>query len=209
MNAPKTFSQRSLRRVVATSVVALACGISVAAWAQPYGGPGRGWHAAGMGAGGGYGPGMGHGMGPGMGPGAGFGAGMGPGMGLMGGPGMTRALDGVGATAEQKAQIQQILQAARTDMRAQRDSGAALHEQMRSLFAQPNVDARAVEALRQQMLARHDAASKRMTQAMLDASKVLTPEQRKALAERMTQRRELMQRHRAEREAIEGAPRKP
>lgn len=194
MNAPKTFSQRSLRRVLATSVVALACGISVAAWAQPYGGPGRGWHAAGMGAGGGYGPGMGHGMGPGMGhgPGAGFGAGMGPGMGLMGGPGMARALDGVGATAEQKAQIQQILQAARTDMRAQRDSGAALHEQMRSLFAQPNVDARAVETLRQQMLARHDAASKRMTQAMLDASKVLTPEQRAKLGERMKQRAEVM-----------------
>ncbi len=213
MNAPKTFSQRSLRRVVATSVVALACGISVAAWAQPYGGPGRGWHAAGIGPGGGYGPGMGHGMGPGMGHGPGFGAGMGAGMGMgmgmMGGPGMARALDGVGATAEQKAQIQQILQAARGDLRAQREAGAKLHEQMRSLFAQPNVDARAVETLRQQMLAQHDAASKRMTQAMLDAGKVLTPEQRRTLAERMTQRRELMQRHRAEREAIEGAPRKP
>lgn len=205
MNTPKTFSQRSLRRVVATTAVALACGISFAAFAQPYGGPGRGWHAAGMGPGMGFGPGMG------MGHGAGFGGGMGAGggMGMMGGPGAGRMLDSVGASAEQKAQIQQILQAARGDLRAQREAGAKLHEQMRSALAQPNVDARAVEALRQQMLAHHDAASKRMTQAMLDASKVLTPEQRKALSDRMSQRRELMQRHRAEREAIEGAPRRP
>ena len=35
------------------------------------------------------------------------------------------------------------------------------------------------------MLAQHDQASKRTLQAMLDVSRVLTPEQRKALAERM------------------------
>jgi periplasmic protein CpxP/Spy len=40
-------------------------------------------------------------------------------------------------------------------------------------------------------------------QAMLDAAAVLTPEQRKQLAERMAQRRTLMQRHRAERDALE------
>lgn len=130
--------------------------------------------------------------------------------GMMGGPGMVgmhqprhmdRLLDGVNATAEQRAQIKQITDAARADLNAQRDTGRKLHEQGQALFLQPNVDARAVEALRQQMLAQHDQASKRMTQAMLDVSKVLTPEQRKAMGERMAQRRSMMQRHRAERDA--------
>ena len=48
------------------------------------------------------------------------------------------------------------------------------------------------ESLRQQMLALHDQASKRRMQAMVDASQVLTPEQRVKLAERMKQRGEMM-----------------
>ena len=72
-----------------------------------------------------------------------------------------------------------------------------------ALFAQPTVDAAAVEALRQQQLAMHDAASKRMTTAMLEISRVLTPEQRKQMADYMTQRSEMMQRHQRERQAVE------
>ena len=56
----------------------------------------------------------------------------------------------------------------------------------------PNVDAGAAEALRQQMLAQHDQASKRVLQAMLDVSKVLTPEQRAQLGERMKRRAAMM-----------------
>ena len=40
---------------------------------------------------------------------------------------------------------------------------------------------------------------------MLDASAVLTPEQRKQLAERMQQRREMMERHMRERRALDGS----
>jgi Spy/CpxP family protein refolding chaperone len=132
----------------------------------------------------------------------------GGGMGMMG-PRMERALDGVGASAEQKAQLRQIMDAARADLRTLRDGNRKLHEQMHALFTQPTVDARAVEALRQQLMAAHDQASKRMSQAMLDASRVLTPEQRKQLADRMEQQRSMMQRHRAEREALQGGPRRP
>jgi Spy/CpxP family protein refolding chaperone len=188
----KTPSTRTppLRLLIATAVVALAGSLAQTASAMPFGGPG------------GHG---GYGGGPGMGM-----MGGGPGMGMMGGgPGMGRWLDGVNATAEQKAQLQQIWQGARTDLQAQREAGRALRQQMHNLYAQPTVDARAVEALRQQMLAQHDQASKRMTQAMLDASRVLTPEQRKQLADQMTQRRALMERHRAERDALGGGPRRP
>ena len=49
----------------------------------------------------------------------------------------------------------------------------------------------------------HDAASKRMAAAVLELSRVLTPEQRKQMADDKTQRRETMQRHCRERQAIE------
>jgi periplasmic protein CpxP/Spy len=128
----------------------------------------------------------------------------GPGMGMMAGRHhVERMLDAVNASADQRAQIKQIMKAAGDDLRAQRESGRKLHQDMQALFTQPTVDARAAEALRQQLLAQHDQASKRMLQAMLDASRVLTPEQRQTLAEKMAQRRSMMERHRAEREATE------
>ena len=121
----------------------------------------------------------------------------------MGGPRqMERMLDEVNATPEQRAQIKQITDAVRADMAAQRDAGRKLHEQNRALFAQPNVDARAVETLRQQMLAQHDQASKRMMQMKLDISRVLSPEQRALISERMKKHEEMMQRHRQERDGL-------
>jgi periplasmic protein CpxP/Spy len=114
-----------------------------------------------------------------------------------------RMLDSVNATPEQRSRIRDIMKAAHDDMARQREAGQALRDQAMGVFTQPTIDARAAETLRQQMLAHHDQASKRTMQAMLDAAAVLTPEQRKQLAERMAQRRTLMQRHRAERDALE------
>jgi len=71
------------------------------------------------------------------------------------------------------------------------------------LFAQPTIDANAVEALRQKMLAEHDRTSKRITQAMLDSSQVLTPQQRAQLAEKMKARRDMMQRQMRERRELD------
>lgn len=128
----------------------------------------------------------------------------GPGMGLpLGHPRMAeKMLDSVQATPEQRSQIRSLMEAARSDLQAQREAGRTLREQMAALFAQPTVDARAAETLRQQMLAQHDATSKRMTQLMLDVSRVLTPEQRQQLAKRMAERREMMQRHMGERRQL-------
>lgn len=123
----------------------------------------------------------------------------GPGM-MMFGPRMDRALTDVGASDQQRAEVKQIMQAAMSDLRAQREAGRDLRAQMMQAFTQPTVDANAVEALRQKMLAQHDQASRRMMQAMLDVSRVLTPEQRTQLAQRMQQRREMMQRHMQERQ---------
>jgi Spy/CpxP family protein refolding chaperone len=130
---------------------------------------------------------------------------MGP-RGLMGPGGarhVERMLDAVKATPEQRTQVQQILQAARTDLQAQHEAGRKLRDQGQALFAQPAVDARAAEALRQQMLAQHDQATQRMMQAMLDVSRVLSPEQRKTLADSMARRRTLMERHQQERQPLD------
>lgn len=108
---------------------------------------------------------------------------------------MERLLDEVKATPEQRAQIKQITEAARADMSALHDAGRKLHDQERALFAQPTVDARTAETLRQQKLAHHDLASKRMLQMKLDLSRVLSPEQRAQMNERMQKHLGMMQRH--------------
>jgi Spy/CpxP family protein refolding chaperone len=184
-----TFSPSRATRLVATGLFAAVLGtVTLSTFAQP----------------GGHGPGGMHG-----GPGMGMMHGGGPGMGMMGGRGMERMLDSVNASAEQRTQIRAIFDRARTDMQAQHESGRALRQQMMTLFTQPVVDANAVEALRQQGMQHHDAASRRMTQAMVEASRVLSPEQRKQLADQAAKRSEQMQRHLQERRGAQGGASAP
>ena len=103
-----------------------------------------------------------------------------------------RMLDGLKATPAQRDQIKQIAIAAATDLKVQRDAGRELREKGMQVFAAPSVDAGAAEALRQQMSAQHDQASKRMLQAILDVAQVLTPEQRATLGARMKERHAMM-----------------
>jgi periplasmic protein CpxP/Spy len=130
------------------------------------------------------------------GPGAGaiYGMGAGPLMGRM----LPSMLDRVGATPEQRSQIQKIMDANSAERGAQIEATRALQDQAMALFSQPTVDANAVEALRQKQMALHDAASKRMTTAMIEISRVLTLEQRKQMADDARQRREVRQRHQRE-----------
>lgn len=122
---------------------------------------------------------------------------MGGGMGMMMGPGQAdRMLDLVGATSDQRSQVKSILDSARADLRAQHEASRSLHQESMDLFSQPTVDARNAEALRQKMLDQHNAASKRMMQAMLDVSRVLSPGQRQQLVQIAQQHRGMMGRHR-------------
>lgn len=130
----------------------------------------------------------------------------GRGMGMHGGGHMGRMLDQVGASAEQKAQIKAIMEAARNDLKPVQTQMKALRQQGAALFTQRNVDANAVEANRQQMQALHGQVSKRMAQAMVESSRVLTPEQRTKMADLMSKRRAMAERHRAEAESLMGKP---
>jgi periplasmic protein CpxP/Spy len=170
-----TYFSNPVKFTLAAIVVAVAGSAALVAQAQPMGGSMMG--GAGM-----HGAHMRHGGGM---------------------PMSERMLDAVKATPEQRTQIRQIMDAARKDLDAQRETGRSLRDEQMKLFTQPNVDANAAEALRQKMLAQHDQSSKRMTQAMVDASRVLTPDQRKQLADTMSKRRDMMERHQHERRAMD------
>jgi periplasmic protein CpxP/Spy len=115
---------------------------------------------------------------------------------------LQRMLDVAKASPEQRAQIKHIMDTAHNDLAPQRQARQQFHAQQQALMAQPNVDARAAETLRQQWQAQRDVVSKRMLQAQLDVARVLSPEQRKLMAERMNQHRAMMERHRSERESL-------
>jgi len=139
----------------------------------------------------------------GMGRGMGLGMGMGMGMRPLGGRHLDRLLDEVKATDAQRTQIKALAQSAEADLKPLHEKARGLHEQTLALFGQPQVDAAAAEKLRQQAQANHDAVSKRTLQLVLDASKVLTPEQRIALVAKVQQRHEKMKAHHEEHARLE------
>ncbi len=166
-NKKPAFGRRTIKWVAAAAVVTVMSVAGLTAWAQH--GTGGGMMMGGMG---------GHGM---------FG-GHPEHMGRM----VDHMLDGLSATDVQRSQIKQITQAAAADLKTQHEATRALRGKAAQIFAAPNVDANAAEQLRQQTIAQADQASRRMLQALLDVSKVLTPEQRAKLADRMKQRDDMM-----------------
>ena len=101
-------------------------------------------------------------------------------------------LDGLNATDAQRVQVKQIAEAAAIDLKAQRDTGRSLRDKGLQAFAAPTIDAAAAESVRLQIIAQQDQASKRVLAAMLDIGKVLSPQQRARIGERMMQRQAMM-----------------
>ncbi len=119
---------------------------------------------------------------------------------------MGKMLDKVDATEAQRAQIKQIHEAAKVDMKPLREAGRSLRERSSQLLNSPNaVDRGAAESLRLEMMALHDQVSKRRLDAMLAVADVLTPEQRAKIGEMRAKRGDHM-RKRMERHHGEAAP---
>ena len=178
---------RRVRMVWVGMLMTLLAAISLSVWAQP--GPPPGMGERGMDE---HGWGMGHehhGMRGEGGGGMMMFRGSPEHMGRM----IDRMLDGLNATDAQRSQIKQIAATAAADLKAQAEAGRGLRQRAMQAFTAPNVDAAAVEQVRQQMLQQHDQMSRRMTQAMLDVARVLTPEQRARLGERMRDRQARME----------------
>ena len=195
---------RGVRWMMMGMAMTLLAALSLAAWSQTapsrpamgasadMAAPQRGDPMGGM-----HGWGERHGMGGHHGMGE-MGGGMGGGMMFRGSPEHTgrmidHMLDGLGASDAQRSQIKQIAASAAADLKAQREGSRALHQRAMQAFTAATVDAGAVEQVRQQMVQQHDQMSRRMTQAMLDVARVLTPEQRTRLGERMRDRQARME----------------
>ncbi len=85
------------------------------------------------------------------------------------------------ATADQQTKLAAIGKAAAADLLPLHQQLFDAHKKAIELLRQPTVDRAALEALRAEQMARADAASKRLIQALADAADVLTPEQRAKL----------------------------
>jgi len=95
----------------------------------------------------------------------------------------------VDATPEQQEKLSAIAKGAAKDLAPLRGQAMETRKQAMELLSAPSIDRAAIEKLRAAKLQHADAASRRVTQAFADAAEVLTPEQRKKLAEHAARRR--------------------
>ena len=93
------------------------------------------------------------------------------------------------ATEEQKRRLEPIVRQAARDLLPLRETFQGGRQRALDLLAAPAVDRGALEGLRSDQLQAAEAASRRLTQAIADVAEVLTPEQRRLLAEHVRRSR--------------------
>lgn len=95
----------------------------------------------------------------------------------------------IDATDAQKQKIDPIVKQAAKDLQPLRAQVREARREGMKLLSADTIDRGAIERLRTQQIAAADAASKRFTQALTDVAEVLTPPQRRTLAQRFEHRR--------------------
>ncbi len=96
----------------------------------------------------------------------------------------------VDATAEQQAKLNEIASGLVSDMLPLRKKLSEARKRGVDLVTAETVDRSAIEAFRQEQMATADEMTQRLASALTDAAEVLTPDQRKILAERVADFRE-------------------
>jgi len=94
---------------------------------------------------------------------------------------VTKMLDAVGASEDQKTKIGAILHAGFEPMAKMHEDMGNTHKALHQILAAPTVDRAALEQLRAAEVAKIDGASRAATGAMADAAEVLRPDQRAKL----------------------------
>jgi periplasmic protein CpxP/Spy len=93
------------------------------------------------------------------------------------------------ATADQQVKIANIAKAAVAELRPLHEKAHAARAQAVTLLTAPTIDRSAIERLRAEQIGLAETASKRIAQALADAADVLSPEQRRKVADWMASRR--------------------
>jgi protein CpxP len=102
--------------------------------------------------------------------------------------GVKYVLSDVDATADQKAKVTAIMEAAAKDVFALHDQHFADAKRIHEILSAPSIDRESLEAVRADEMKLADQASKRIVQGIADSAEVLTPEQRTQLAQKMEAR---------------------
>jgi periplasmic protein CpxP/Spy len=123
-----------------------------------------------------------------------------------GGARIEQMLAQIDASEAQRSQVKQIMKSAAEDLRPQHEALRKLHAEGQALLTAATIDASAVEALRLRSQAQQEEISKRMSQALIAAANVLTPEQRSKLAEHMAKQQARMAEHHAKQPAERRKP---
>ncbi len=95
----------------------------------------------------------------------------------------------IGATDEQREKLSNIAKSVAKDVFPLRQKIRSARKEARELLSQPTVDRDAIERLRSEQVANMDELSKRLATALTDAAEVLTPEQRKDVADKLAKRK--------------------
>ncbi len=92
------------------------------------------------------------------------------------------------ATQDQQAKLASIAKAAIADLRPLQEKAQAARAQAVTLLTASSIDRTAIERLRTEQVGLAETASKRFAQALADAADVLSPEQRRKVADWMEHR---------------------
>jgi protein CpxP len=95
----------------------------------------------------------------------------------------------IDATEAQQAQLAPIVKQAATDLLPLRDRLRDARRQALAVLTEESIDRAAIERLRVEQLQLGEVGSKRLAEAVADAAEVLSLEQRKIIAERLSHRR--------------------
>jgi protein CpxP len=95
----------------------------------------------------------------------------------------------IDATEEQKQRLAPIVKQAAKDLLPLRDKASGARKKAVELLTQDSIDRAVIETLRAEQLQLAEQASKRFTQALADVAEVLTPVQRRQIAQRFEHHR--------------------
>jgi protein CpxP len=96
-----------------------------------------------------------------------------------------KMLSKAGASDDQKTRFMSIVTTTFNQVRPERETRMAMRDEIIKLIEAPTIDRNAIEALRAKQMSQFEERSKAIAKAVADAAEILTPDQRRKLAEEL------------------------